>query len=280
MKRSLVVDKFKVENRHPENEWDLLIIGGGATGLGIALDASLRGLKTILLERGDFASETSSNSTKLSHGGVRYLKTLEFKKILESSKEQLVMKTLAPHLVNDVEFFLPAKNIVQLVFYRIGFFIFDFLSLFAKLFDQRNSAESKMIFQHEIKNRLPSLNTSKSRFGIKYRDCQFDDARFALELAKQSLEEGAIVLNYFNVERILKEDGGVKGVVATDLESGESCSIRAKVVVNATGPFSDSILKKDDKLTPDIIKPLKGIHLVLPREFRFRYRTDCSGNEP
>ena len=255
--RNLLIEQLKANS-----EWDVIIIGGGATGLGIALDSTTRGFKTLLLEQVDFAKGTSSRSTKLVHGGVRYLAQGNIDLVKEALYERGLMLKNASHLVSNQSFIIPNYKWWDNLFYAIGLKIYDFLA--GKL----SFGRSKRISKKETKTRLSTIKSKNLKGGVVYHDGQFDDSRLALNIAQTCIEQGATVLNHCRVEQLLKNDKGfVSGVVAKDVETNASYSLNAKVIINATGVFTDEVLKMDDALAKNIIRPSQGIHLVLDKSF-------------
>lgn len=244
-----------------EQEWDIVIIGGGATGLGTLVDASSRGYKTLLLERFDFAKGTSSRATKLVHGGVRYLAQGNIKLVMEALRERGLLLKNAPHITRIQPFVLPVYGWWQKWFYAIGLRIYDWLS--GKL----SIGKTKLLSKKQTKEYLPALNDKGLSGGILYYDGQFDDARLALNLAQTGAEQKGCVINYMDVKDLVKTDGLVKGVVVEDTINNKEYSINAKVVVNATGVFVDDILQLDDEDQHELVAPSQGIHLVTSARF-------------
>ncbi len=245
-----------------KDPWDIVIIGGGATGLGIAVDAASRGYKTLLLEAYDFAKGTSSRSTKLAHGGVRYLQQGDVSLVLEALKERGLMIQNAPHLVKNQAFIIPTYEWWDGPFYTVGLKVYDLMS--GKL----GIGSSKRISKEETVKYIPTIDQKGLNGGVIYYDGQFDDARLATSLAMTAAQYNGTVLNYMEVKQLLKsEEGMVNGVVAEDKETGKQHHIAAKVVVNATGVFADSVKKMDEPETEDMIQPSQGIHLVLDKKF-------------
>ncbi|MBX7066575.1 MAG: glycerol-3-phosphate dehydrogenase/oxidase [Parachlamydiales bacterium] len=237
-------------------EWDIAVVGGGATGLGIAVDAASRGFSTVLLEQSDFAKATSSRSTKLIHGGVRYLKQGNVGLVIEALKERGLLCQNAPHLVHHLPFLVPSYHWWEGPFYGIGLKVYDLLA--GKL----GIEKSKHLSREEVLEKLPTLEPKDLRGGTIYYDGQFDDARLAIVLAQTAAKHGACILNYTKVTGLIKEGPLVKGVIAEpDIE------IRAKVVINATGVFADGLRKMDGQKNSSIIEPSQGVHLVLDRSF-------------
>jgi len=242
--------------------WDVIVVGGGATGLGVAVDAQTRGYKTLLVERADFAKATSSRSTKLVHGGVRYLQQGNVSLVLEALRERGLLVRNAPHLVQDLAFVVPRYRWWEGPFYGIG------LKLYDRLAGKLNIAPSRLLDREQTISRIPNVARESLLGGVVYHDAQFDDARMALALARTAADHGATLLNYVRVTGLLKEpSGAVSGVVAIDEETGHGWELRSRVVVNATGVFSDEVRRMDDPALPGMIAPAQGVHLVLDRAF-------------
>jgi len=242
--------------------FDILIIGGGATGLGVAVDAASRGYRTALLEAHDFAKATSSRSTKLVHGGVRYLEQMNFSLVTEALRERGIMAKNAPHLVSNLAFVVPRYKWWEGPFYGIGMKLYDTLA--GKL----NIEASRSLSRAETIEAIPNVQQEGLLGGIMYHDGQFDDARMAVTLARTAATEGAAIANYCCVTDLIKEKGHLAGVQAEDKETGAELEIKAKVVINATGIFSDSICKLDDPSASEKIEPAQGVHLVLDASFQ------------
>ncbi len=241
--------------------WDVLIIGGGATGLGCALDAATRGYRALLVEKGDFGQATSSRSTKLIHGGVRYLQQGNIKLVRESLRERGLLLRNAPDLVHELPFIVPAYKWWEPAFYGTGLKLYDLLAGKYRL------RRSEFVSSVEVARRLPGINGDGLRGGMLYYDAQFDDARLAIALARTAVTRGAAILNYAQVEMLLKKEGRVIGAVARDVETGREYEVRAKVVINATGVFTDTIRRLDDPAAQNMIAASQGAHIVLDREF-------------
>jgi glycerol-3-phosphate dehydrogenase len=246
--------------------WDICIVGGGATGLGIAVDAASRGYKTLLVEKFDFAKGTSSRSTKLVHGGVRYLQQGNIKLVMEALKERGILIKNAPHLVKNQAFIVPNYKWWEGPFYGIGLKVYDWMA------GSLGFGPSQFLSREETLHLAPTLDPDGLRGGVLYHDGQFDDARLAIHLAMTAADHGATIINYMSVEELLKENGRVCGVMLkdslNDTPSGStSYQVKAKAVVNATGVFTDSILKMDDARTESLVTLSQGIHIVLDREF-------------
>jgi glycerol-3-phosphate dehydrogenase len=244
-----------------DTQWDLIIIGGGATGLGIALDGASRGYKTLLLERTDFAKGTSSRSTKLVHGGVRYLKQGHISLVNEALKERGRLHKNAPHLVRKLAFVIPSYRWWEKWFYGIGLKVYDLLA------GKRNLGRSRLLSKKETLAALPSLNADQLKGGVLYYDGQFDDARLALNLAQTAVEQGGVVLNYMEVKGLIKENGSICGVKVIDLETQKVYKVKGTNVINATGTAVDEIRKMEDQSSKPMVRPSQGIHLVFPRQF-------------
>ncbi|HYK44700.1 MAG TPA: glycerol-3-phosphate dehydrogenase/oxidase [Parafilimonas sp.] len=240
--------------------WDVLIIGGGATGLGAALDSASRGYSTLLLEASDFAKGTSSRSTKLVHGGVRYLEQGNIKLVREALRERGWLLQNAPGITQKRGFIIPAFSWVQKIYYGTGLKVYDTLSGKLAL------GGTKFLSKKETIKFLPGLIDKKLTGGIVYFDGQFDDARLAIALAKTAVQHGAVLLNHFKVISLLKANGNVGAVAGVDTLSRKIFEIRAKTVINATGVFTDDILKMDDGKAEEIVTPSQGIHLVVDKK--------------
>ncbi|MEN9573965.1 MAG: glycerol-3-phosphate dehydrogenase, FAD-dependent [Verrucomicrobiota bacterium] len=241
--------------------WDVLVIGGGATGLGVAVDAAARGLKTALVEQSDFAKGTSSRSTKLIHGGFRYLNQGNIALVRESLRERGLLLSNAPHLVQPLNFVVPCYHWWEAPYYGAGLKLYDWFA------GELGLLPSRHLSRGETLERLPNLKTAGLRGGIRYQDGQFDDARLAIALAQTAATLGASVANYVRVVALLKQAGRVCGARVCDAESGKEFSVHARVVINATGVFTDSVRRMDEVDAPQLIAASQGAHLVLPREF-------------
>jgi glycerol-3-phosphate dehydrogenase len=257
MKRSSILKKI----RKKVKEWDVIVIGGGATGLGCAVDAASRGYKTLLLEQVDFSKGTSSRSTKLVHGGVRYLQQGDVSLVFEALKERGLMFKNAPHLVRNQSFVIPTYDWWGGPFYTVGLKVYDLMA--GKL----GLGPSKHLSREEAIEALPTVEQEGLKGGVIYHDGQFDDARMAVSLALTAVDYGATILNYCKVTSLLKDGELINGVVAIDEETGEKLEIKSKTVINATGVFADEVLQMDEPGKKDIITPSQGIHLILNKEF-------------
>lgn len=244
--------------------WDMIVIGGGATGLGIALDAATRGYDTLLLERDDFAQATSSRSTKLLHGGVRYLRQGNLKLVMGALRERGRVLANAPHLASEQPFIIPSYKRGESLYYGFG------LGLYERLAGRASLGRSQRLSATEIRRELPTLRASGLRGGVLYHDGQFDDARLAVCLAQSAWDHGATLINYCAVVGLLRTGGPdtpVRGVVARDRETGAEHEMPARVVVNATGVFCDSIRRMAEPGAAAWVAPSQGAHIVLDRRF-------------
>ncbi len=240
----------------------MLVIGGGATGLGVAVDAARRGYATLLVEQNDFGKGTSSRSTKLVHGGVRYLEQGNISLVRDALRERGILRANAPHLVGAIPFVLPAYEWWEKPFYGIGLKLYQFLA------GRLGFGPSRWLSREETLRRVPGLRTGGLRGGVLYIDGQFDDARFLVHLAATAVDHGAVVLNHARVTHLLRDGhGAVTGARFTDAVSGEPCDARARVVINATGPFVDTVRALADPDAPPLITPSRGTHIVLDRSF-------------
>ncbi len=253
--------QYMIQQLDSTPEWDICIIGGGATGLGTALDAASRGLKTILFEQYDLAKGTSSRSTKLVHGGVRYLQQGNIKLVMEALKERGLLLKNAPHLVHNQKFVVPNYKWWEKPFYGIGLKIYD------KMAGKLGLGPSQFLSKEETLALAPTLDPDGLKGGVIYHDGQFDDARLAISIAQTAVEQGAAVLNYFPVAGLLKMENKIAGVWVKDHFTSKEYEVKSKVVINATGVFTDAIMKMDDAKHKNIISPSQGIHLVVDKEF-------------
>ena len=248
--------------RQRTTPWDIVVIGGGATGVGVALDAASRGLDVLLLEQSDFGKGTSSRSTKLVHGGVRYLRQGNITLVRDALRERTLLRNNAPHLVHDMPFLIPCRNLWQRFFYGVGLKVYDFLAV-------RNSfGRSHGVSSDAATKIVPGLRRERLSGGVVYHDGQFDDARLLLNMARTAHDHGACLLNYAAVTELIKSDvGKITAVTAVDQETAETFEISARCVINAAGPFCDSVRQLDDANCEKMIATSQGVHLVLPRSF-------------
>jgi glycerol-3-phosphate dehydrogenase len=257
LNRDLLLDRLL-----SEQPWDLLIVGGGATGLGTAVEAASRGYRTALVEGHDFAKGTSSRSTKLVHGGVRYLRQGNVSLVIEALRERGLLLRNAPHLVHNLSFVIPRYDWWEGPFYGAGLKVYDLLA--GKL----GLGPSRPLSRQETLERLPTLTPEGLRGGTLYHDAQFDDARLALTLTRTFTDLGGVPVNYARVVQLLHDEAGqVAGAWVKDEETGREHAVHARAVVNATGVFADGLRRMDDSKSEPILAPSQGIHLVLDRRF-------------
>ncbi|MBU1172658.1 MAG: glycerol-3-phosphate dehydrogenase/oxidase [Proteobacteria bacterium] len=241
--------------------WDVIVIGGGATGLGAAVESASRGYSTLLLEQGDFAQGTSSRSTKLIHGGIRYLQQGNISLVLEALHERGLLLQNAPHLVRHQSFVVPNYSWWEGPFYGVGLKVYDVLA--GKL----GLKKSTVLSREMVLEKIPTLEPSDLKGGVIYYDGQFDDARLAVTLAQTAEDLGACVLNYSQVVSLIKSNDLISGVCVADKLTGTEYEVMGKAVINATGIFVDSILKMDMDAHENIISPSQGVHIVLDKSF-------------
>jgi glycerol-3-phosphate dehydrogenase len=254
-----MLERVKARGTEP---WDIVVIGGGATGVGVAVDAAVRGYAVLLLEREDFGKGTSSRSTKLVHGGVRYLEQGNISLVMEALKERGLLRQNAPHLVHDLPFVVPNYSWWEAPFYGIG------LKVYGLLASKYSFGKSKILSREETMERLPNIETEGLRGGVVYHDGQFDDTRLLTHLAMTAADHGAVLLNYAPVVELRRDaDGFIDGVTFDDRESGNRHVINAKCVVNATGIFTDEVRRMAEPEVKSMVAPSQGIHLVFERSF-------------
>ncbi len=241
--------------------WDVIVIGGGATGLGTALESVSRGYRTLLLEQSDFAKATSSRSTKLVHGGVRYLQQGNVSLVMEALKERGRLLQNAPHIAHNLPFVVPVYEWWDGPFYGVGMKLYDMLA--GKL----GLGPSKLLSREETLKRLPNVESKGLKSGVIYHDGQFDDSRLAVSLAQSIADGGGVPLNYVKVTSFKKRGKHITGVNARDMETGEDLEFDGRVVVNASGIFSDVTRQMDDPAEESLMAPSQGVHLVLDRSF-------------
>ena len=259
MNRDAMLEAVRV---HGDAPWDIVVIGGGATGAGVAVDAASRGYKTLLVEREDFGKGTSSRSTKLVHGGVRYLEQGNISLVMEALKERGLLRANAPHLVHDLPFVVPNYEWWEAPFYGIGMKVYDLLAT------KYSFGKSHILSREETLERLPTIAQEGLRGGVIYHDGQFDDTRLLTHLVMTAADHGATVLNYCAAVELLRDEGGLlNGVVLQDHESGEHMRVHAKCVVNATGIFTDETRRLAEPTAAAMVSPSQGIHLVFERSF-------------
>jgi glycerol-3-phosphate dehydrogenase len=240
----------------------MIVVGGGATGVGVAIDAAARGYGVLLLEQSDFGKGTSSRSTKLVHGGVRYLEQGNISLVMEALRERGLLLGNAPHLVHDRAFVVPNYDWWEAPFYGLGLKVYNLLA------GKYGFGASRILSREETLERLPTIKTEGLRGGVVYYDGQFDDSRLLIHMAATAYELGATLLNYVRVTSLTKDaEGFIDGVVARDAETGEEFHAAAEVVINATGPFSDNVRRQADPSITPMIAPSQGVHLVFDRSF-------------
>lgn len=244
-----------------QSVWDVIVIGGGASGLGIAVDAASRGYATLLLEQSDVAKGTSSRSTKLVHGGVRYLANGDLKLVYDALQERGILKQNAAHLVKRQSFVIPCYSLLSKFKYYFGLKFYDLLS------GSYSLGKSEALSTEEVVEVFPSINTEGLVGGVEYYDAQFDDSRLAVNLAQTCIQQGGVVLNYFRVTDLIKKNNKIDGVAAEDVETGDEYTFLSKVVVNATGVFVDDILRMDVPDKKPMVKPSQGVHIVIQNSF-------------
>ncbi len=247
------VGKLKSES------FDILIIGGGITGAGIVRDAAMRGFKAALVEKKDFASGTSSKSSKLAHGGLRYLEQGDFKLVFDACHERKILTHIAPHIVKPIQFIMPIYKGDRRGRFkiRLGMALYDILAGF------QNISKHQMLNRDKVLELEPALNPEGLIGGTLFSDCQMNDARLCLENILSAIEKGAVCLNYVEACGFIKENGRARGAYVKDLFSGEKLEVRANVVINATGPWADEVLSLSDANHTRRLRPTKGVHLVV-----------------
>lgn len=237
--------------------FDVLVIGGGATGLGIAVDAATRGFRTALAEAGDFAQATSSRATKLVHGGVRYLASGQVNLVYEALHERAIMMRNAPHLVHPQAFLLPTYTRWELPYFGAGLLLYDVMSV------RSSMGRTRILGRESALKQIPNLAGDRLSGGVLYYDGQFNDARFALILARTAVDRGATVLNYMRCIRFTSTNSRLDGAVLRDALTGSEHHVRARVVINATGIFTDSVRQLDDPAVPPLLTVSRGTHIVV-----------------
>lgn len=252
-----LMNRARSLDRLDGGDFDILVIGGGATGLGTAVDAAVRGYRVALLEQADFAQATSSRSTKLIHGGVRYLRQGNMALVRQALLERARLLRNAPHLVEPLSFVIPAWSWWQAGWYGAGLKVYDALA--GRLGLQR----SRWVSRAEVRRLIPDLRGNGLRAGVWYQDARFDDARLAVHLAMTAHDHGAVLANHTRVTALVKSGGRVAGVRALDQETGSEFKVRARVVVNATGVFTDQVRRLDDAAAGPMVTASQGVHLVL-----------------
>lgn len=258
MKRDETIDNIRTR-QHP---WDIVVIGGGATGVAIALDASTRGLDVLLVEQSDFGKGTSSRSTKLIHGGVRYLEQGNLTLVRDALRERTMLRELAPMLVHDLPFFIPCNSVWQRYYFWIGLKLYDLLA------GNSGFGKSHVASAATIGGLMPTLRPAIHRGGVIYHDGQFDDCRLLIHMARTAADHEACLVNYMAATGLHKDSRGViQGVELQDRESDAGYRVSTRCVINAAGPFSDAVMRLDDPAAEPRLAASQGVHIVLPRSF-------------
>lgn len=240
--------------------WDIVIIGGGATGLGSALDAASRGFKTLCIEKTDFSKGTSSRSTKLIHGGVRYLEQGNFAMVKSALHERWFMLKNAPISTKKIPFILPVYSWWRYYYYGFGLMLYDFLS------GKFSIGKTSFLSKNDVIEKIPEIKEKSLKGGILYYDGQFDDSQICISLAKTAISKGATVINHMAFDSFVYENGKIIGINALDTIDHKKLEIKTKVVINATGVFADDIMQKDSEKHIPIVSPSQGIHLVVDKK--------------
>jgi glycerol-3-phosphate dehydrogenase len=255
-------EDFISQLKDSKTHWDFIVIGGGATGLGIAVDAASRGYKTVLIEQSDFAKATSGRSTKLVHGGVRYLQNGDVALVIEALRERGYLRKNAPHLVMNQRFIIGNYHWWEKPFYTIGLTMYDLLSATMSM------GHSIPMSKKEVVRCLPQIVQKNLKGGVSYHDGQFDDSRLAINLMQTANENGATVVNYIKVLQLLKDsEGQASGVVVEDEIDGGTFELKGHCIINATGIFVDNIIKMDNPEEKPLVRPSQGVHLVVDKSF-------------
>ncbi|WP_024654020.1 glycerol-3-phosphate dehydrogenase/oxidase [Borrelia persica] len=258
----MVKNKKKALRDIDNQDFDLIVIGGGATGLGIAVDSITRKYKTLLIEKCDYAKGTSSRSTKLIHGGVRYLAQLNLPLVKEALREQALLETNAPHLINKRAFVTPIYNILSIPYYYFG------LSWYHNLLGKHKKYKykTKLLSKSETIKKMPNIKTKGLKCSVLYYDDSFDDSRMAISMLRTFMNKGGNAFNYAELIKFNKKNGKISGAIIQDKTTGEQVTVNSKCIINATGIFSDKIRKLDDINAPNIIKPSRGTHLIIKKD--------------
>ncbi len=243
------------------NEWDIVIIGGGATGLGAAVDAASRGYKTLLIEQYDFGKGTSSRSTKLVHGGVRYLAQGNIKLVMEALRERGYLLQNAPHIASVLSFVVPVYSWFDKWFYGIGLKTYDILAR------RLSAGKTRWLNKQQTLQHLPGISNKNLKGGVLYYDGQFDDARLAIELAVTAARYGATLINYCKACSLVKIKDRISGIRLEDTLHQTTYEVKAKAIINATGVFTDAIIQMDVPDGEELVAASQGIHLVIDKHF-------------
>ncbi len=258
LRRDASLDRMRDRSK----PWDVAVIGGGATGVGVALDAATRGLSVVLVERSDFGKGTSSRSTKLVHGGVRYLQQGNVTLVRDALRERTRLRENAPHLVHDLPFLIPCRHLGQRLYYTAGLKAYDLLA-------QKNSfGRSHGVGGAEAHRLVPALRPERASAGVVYHDGQFDDTRLLIAMARTAANHGGCLVNYASAEDLIKDrQGHIVGIRVRDELQSDSVEVKSRCVINAAGPFCDAIRRMDDDTAAPLVAASQGVHLVLPRSF-------------
>lgn len=259
-KKGAMVKRKANLNEINNSKFDVIVIGGGATGLGCAVEAVTRGYKTLLLEAVDYAKATSSRSTKLFHGGVRYLAQGDIPLVRSALKERYTNIQNAPHIAKETSFIIPCYNYLGIPFYYTGLKLYDLLA------GSLNLSPSKYLSKYEIINKIPNINANNLKGGIQYSDGEFDDTRMAVSLLRTFLSFGGVASNYLKVTNFIKENNKIAGVEMLDTLSNEKLEAKGSCFINATGIFSDNLRIIDKSNSNKVIKFAQGIHIVINKE--------------
>ena len=254
-------DEMVAKMSEPGIYWDFIIIGGGATGVGTAIEGASRGYKVLLIEQNDFGKGTSSRSTKLIHGGVRYLQQGNISLVLEALKERGLLGRNAPHLVKNLPFVVPSYDWWEGPFYGIGLKLYDLLA------GKEGFGESKLLSKEKTVELIPTIETEGLRGGVIYHDGQFDDSRLVINMAQTAVEQGATVVNYVKAVELIKKEGFIRGVAVHDVENDKEFTLNSRVVINATGVYADQVRQLADRDIKPMIAPSQGVHIVLDKSF-------------
>lgn len=258
LRRDASLDRIRDRSK----PWDVAVIGGGATGVGVALDAATRGLSVVLVERSDFGKGTSSRSTKLVHGGVRYLQQGNVTLVRDALRERTRLRENAPHLVHDLPFLIPCRHLGQRLYYAAGLKAYDLLA------QGKSFGRSHGVGGAEARRLVPALRPEQASAGVVYHDGQFDDTRLLIAMARTAANHGACLANYASAEDLMKDrQGNTVGIRVRDELQQESIEVKSRCVINAAGPFCDAIRRMDDDTVAPLVAASQGVHLVLPRSF-------------
>lgn len=245
-----------------DKPWDLIVVGGGATGVGVALDATTRGLDVLLVERSDFGKGTSSRSTKLVHGGVRYLQQGNITLVRDALRERSLLRRNAPHVVHALDFVIPCESLWSRFYFWFGLKLYDLLGK-GKGFARSHSASAQT-----VRDRLTTLGDHGRRGGVIYQDGQFDDAELLVDMAATACDHGACLINYMNAESFYKDSSRhITGIRVRDLETNDTWTVQGRAVINATGPFCDQVRTLDDPNCEALVATSQGVHVTLPKRF-------------